>query len=120
MSKLPCGHSSPHDTQATCRVCWLALNDSRYQKLWGLTVTPDSDLIFGDTFVGSWGMGEGVQTEPQQAVGGRDKLCIHLGAKVNIAGQVREWFTCNKGHGIVCPCGLCQNCSDYSPVEEED
>lgn len=41
MPARPCldRHPDPPKTASQCRICWLSVNDGRYQKLWGLPVT---------------------------------------------------------------------------------
>lgn len=43
--------------------------------------------------------------------------CDHLGARLLpplAPDRLREWYQCEAGHGVVCPCGLCQRCADHS------
>jgi hypothetical protein len=94
-------HPDPAQTQATCRLCWLALNDARYQKLWGEPITaPDTPQPFAPVL--------------------RPRLCLHLGEQVQVAGSIRNWHACRKGHGTVCPCGACKTCPDYEAGEDDD
>jgi hypothetical protein len=88
-----------------CRLCWLAANDARYQAAWDLPVTAPEPAA---PFVGP----------PPAPM--RTRLCLHLGERVNVPGQVRNWHMCKKGHGTVCPCGACRTCGDYEASEEED
>jgi hypothetical protein len=83
-----------------CRLCWLYHNDPRYQAIWA-QMTPQH---FHPPVP---------NVRPN---GYRTQRCIYLGIAVH--GQeapetVREWRHCEKGHGIVCPCGACKSCSDY-------
>ena len=41
--------------------------------------------------------------------------CLHLGRRVEGPDTVRDWRQCGRGHGIVCPCGVCKSCGDYEP-----
>lgn len=95
-------HPDPAATAETCRLCQLALTDARYQRLWGLPVTAadDGPPLF--------------QPRPM-----RTRLCLHLGERQNVPGQVRNWHACRKGHGTVCPCGKCRTCPDYEAGEDD-
>jgi len=60
--------------------------------------------------------GEGV-LPPSPSVRPR---CVHLGVSVRppvAPDAVREWFQCERGHGVVCPCGACKTCPDHEPDE---
>ena len=54
-----------------------------------------------------------------------ESRCIHLGKPVKGAERIalqlavgRSWHHCDKGHGIVCPCGRCKGCADKQAEDE--
>lgn len=53
----------------------------------------------------------------------RTTECIHLGVRVKLEespDKLRNWRYCDKGHGVVCPCGKCKTCPDYEPDGESE
>jgi hypothetical protein len=75
-----------------CGLCWLNRHDPRYQRLWSRM--------------------PGLLSPAHKA------LCLHLGIRVTppeAPDSTRDWRRCEKGHGLVCPCGACKTCPDHEP-----
>ena len=86
MTKKPCKHS---DNVDGCQFCFLYEHNPAVRARW-----------------------DGVPY--QQAHDAPD--CIHLGIRVHppeAPDNVKDWRRCDKGHGVVCPCGACKTCGDY-------
>jgi predicted GH43/DUF377 family glycosyl hydrolase len=57
-------------------------------------------------------------TDPpkQQQPARRSLPCVYLGERVigkKAPDRLRTYYHCDKGHGVVCPCGACKTCKDY-------
>lgn len=101
-----------------CRLCWLATNDGRYQKLWGIPVTARK---FGAR------VGRKRTTSKKPTVTHHRPNCQHLGAYTgtrvectSCAGKVMlSTFKCSV-HGQCIPnrkvgsIKCCQECDDYT------
>lgn len=103
----PCKHDEVRDG---CRICWLAANDPRYQKLWGI--------------------------EPSQKPTIKGMDCIHLGKPTGATvacmegckGAKLKVFACavygkctvaKKGEGVTATCRTCSIKQLANPVEKD-
>lgn len=90
-------HPYPEQSRSTCRICFLYETDTSYRRLWG-----------GDTS----------QIKNKNHLKISLPICEHRGNRVHpphAPDNFKEWYRCDSGLGIVCPCGICNpNCHDYS------
>lgn len=102
----PCHHI---DYTENCRICWLSVNDIRYQKLWNLPIKTE---------------------QPKKLYKHKKKLCLYrdeeklpnyAAAKLSLDVR-RTWYVCShpdKPLGeYVCPCKGCGvRCTGYTIKE---